>query len=155
MTAIAFSGHRPPKLDLTYEGDGPGDARVIDDMTQLLDTLQATSVITGLALGVDQLAVKAANILGLPYDAYIPFPGQDGRWPERSQSLYRVMVTQAREVLIISDRYSPRAFQDRNVAMVEASDWLIAYWDGSSGGTANCIKYARSIGHPRMIRRGT
>ena len=30
--------------------------------------------------------------------------------------------------------------------MVDHSDLVLAYWDGSSGGTKNCIKYAIDSG---------
>jgi len=35
--------------------------------------------------------------------------------------------------------------------MVDLSDMVAAFWDGSSGGTGNCMGYVRSVGK-RMIR---
>ena len=35
--------------------------------------------------------------------------------------------------------------QERNEWMVNNCDVLIAVWDGTSGGTANCVKYAESL----------
>jgi len=32
--------------------------------------------------------------------------------------------------------------QKRNEWMVDHSDYVIAVWDGSKGGTGNCVKYA-------------
>ena len=152
---VAFSGHRPPKLGLTYSKTGPADLHIISDMVELLISNEATDIISGMALGVDQLAVRAANQLGLPYAAYIPFPDQDSRWPAAGRAEYKTMLEQAASIDYIAKEYSPQAFQDRNEAMVNDSDLLIAYWDGSFGGTKNCIDYAREIDHPRMIRRGT
>ncbi|WP_188052008.1 hypothetical protein [Azospirillum sp. Sh1] len=36
----------------------------------------------------------------------------------------------------------------RNEWMVDHSDRLLALWDGSQGGTANCVRYARGLGRP-------
>lgn len=36
--------------------------------------------------------------------------------------------------------------QKRNEYMVDLADRVIAVWDGSKGGTANCIKYAEKVG---------
>jgi uncharacterized phage-like protein YoqJ len=41
--------------------------------------------------------------------------------------------------------------QKRNEWMVDHCDLLIAVWDGSEGGTANCVRYARH--HERQIKR--
>lgn len=40
--------------------------------------------------------------------------------------------------------YAPAKMQIRNEYMVENCDLLIAVWDKSDGGTANCVKYAKS-----------
>ena len=36
--------------------------------------------------------------------------------------------------------------QKRNEYMVDLADRVIAVWDGSKGGTANCVKYAEKVG---------
>jgi uncharacterized phage-like protein YoqJ len=41
-----------------------------------------------------------------------------------------------------------RAMQRRNEWMVDRADKLVALWDGSWGGTFNCIEYARKKGVP-------
>ncbi|PAD70641.1 hypothetical protein CHH83_02225 [Bacillus sp. 7586-K] len=33
--------------------------------------------------------------------------------------------------------------QKRNEWMVDNSDYVIAVWDGTKGGTGNCVKYAQ------------
>lgn len=50
----------------------------------------------------------------------------------------------AAEVVVVSDgEYAVWKMQTRNEAMVDAADELWALWDGSSGGTKNCIDYAK------------
>jgi len=43
------------------------------------------------------------------------------------------------------------AYQLRNEFMVDAADVLAAFFDGSPGGTANCVRYASKIGK-RVVR---
>ncbi len=145
---VAFTGHRPPKLGMAWDPYSQSNKRVLADMCQGLQDHGATSVISGMALGVDQIAVIAARVMGLPYDAYVPFPGQESRWPQARIDTYHRLMDGARQVIYIARAYSNRAFQKRNEAMVDASDLLLAYWDGSPGGTANCVHYAESIDHP-------
>jgi len=50
-------------------------------------------------------------------------------------------------VVVVSEGgYSARNMQRRNEWMVDHSDKVLAVWDGSNGGTGNCVAYARSIG---------
>ena len=41
--------------------------------------------------------------------------------------------------------------QTRNEHMVNNSDTVLAIWDGTSGGTANCVRYAKKRGNPIVI----
>jgi uncharacterized phage-like protein YoqJ len=41
--------------------------------------------------------------------------------------------------------------QDRNKWMVDHCDALVAIWNGTSGGTANCVKYALSVNKPIVM----
>ena len=36
-----------------------------------------------------------------------------------------------------------RQMQLRNIWMVDRSQYIIGVWDGTEGGTANCIEYAK------------
>ena len=50
----------------------------------------------------------------------------------------------ADEVFYASEEeYKPYLMQRRNIWMVDESDYVIAVWDGSNGGTGNCVKYAQ------------
>ena len=46
------------------------------------------------------------------------------------------------------DRYGKAAPIVRNKAIVDYSDKVIVFWDGSSKGTLSVIKYAEKIGKP-------
>lgn len=102
-----------------------------------------------MALGWDTAVALAALDLGLPLVAAVPFSGQELRWALESQRLYHLILAQADAVEVIcTPGFSPHKMQLRNMAMVGDCDFLLACWDGSPGGTANCVSYAESEGRP-------
>jgi uncharacterized phage-like protein YoqJ len=102
-------------------------------------------VITGMALGVDQWAANIARKMKIPYIAAIPFEGQESKWPKRSQRTYRALRKLAMgETIVSPGEYSVEKMQIRNQWMVDNADAVIAVWDGTRGGTKNCIEYAKS-----------
>lgn len=138
----ALTGHRPPKLGLTYAGNGAIDRRVRNAIRTHLTTTTPDFFISGMALGVDMLGAEAALEAGIRLTAAVPFPDQDARWPAASRERYDLILNRAYEVHYIWPDYDPKAFQDRNQWMVDHSSVLLAFWDGSPGGTANCLKAA-------------
>lgn len=137
---IAATGHRPNKL-------GGYSDTIAEKLMRLawsaLLSERPEGVISGMALGWDTAVARAAIKLDIPLIAAVPFEGQERQWPALAQYDYRKLLTRAARVAIISPGgYSARAMQQRNEWMVNESDKLLALWDGSSGGTANCIAYA-------------
>lgn len=140
---VAFTGHRPDKLGGYY--DNPIAKWVKGQIVKNLSKLKPSKIISGMALGVDTWAAEAAIELGIPFEAAIPFEGQELRWPTKSQDKFNYLRSKASEVTIVCDGgYHPKKMQLRNQHMVNSSDILIAIWDGSTGGTKNCIDYAKS-----------
>ncbi len=142
---VAFTGHRPDKLG-GYKLPNDTYIKVCRDIDWLLKELNPEKVISGMALGVDQWAAHIAYKLGIPFVAAIPFEGQEMAWPEASQKTYRILRKLASEEVIVSPGgYSADKMQVRNIWMVDNCDSLIAVWDGSKGGTGNCVEYAKSV----------
>lgn len=144
---LAATGHRPEKLGGYGESVA---ARLRRGATRYLKTqIGVEQVISGMALGWDTAWALAATDLGIPFIAAIPFAGQECRWPTESQERYWALLKKSARVVIVNDGgYHPAKMQSRNCWMVEHSDKLVALWDGSSGGTANCVKWAETIGKP-------
>lgn len=146
---IAFTGHRPDKLpnkETGYKLPNPTYIKVCQQIDSLLKELKPEKVISGMALGVDQWAAMIAHKLGIPFVAAIPFDKQESKWPESSQKTYRALHKLASEEVIVSEGgYAAIKMQVRNEWMVNHCDELIAIWDGSEGGTGNCVKYAKSV----------
>jgi uncharacterized phage-like protein YoqJ len=153
---VAGTGHRPPKLG----GYGASVARELQHLAVAeLSALKPREVISGMAVGWDQALARAAIELNLPWHAYIPFVGQERLWPTATQAAYRDLLARAATVVICSPGgYSAYKMQIRNERMVDDCDTLLALWDGSEGGTANCVNYAHSVGRtvencwPRLKR---
>lgn len=143
---IAGTGHRPEKL-------GGYSDTVLARLTALaqayLIRVDATHVVSGMALGWDTALCIAALNLGLPVTAAIPFRGQESHWPDKSQEMYHTLLSRVdRTVIVCPGGYSASAMQKRNEWMVHECDRLVALWDGSRGGTGNCIWYAELVGRP-------
>ena len=151
MTVIAFTGSRPNKLG-GYQLPNPTYLYVCQQIDKLLRELQPDKVIVGGAQGVDSWAAMIAYKLKIPYLLAIPFEGQELAWPEASQKTYRLQRKLATEEVIVSKGgYAAYKMQVRNCFMVDKCDKLIAIWDGSKGGTQNCIEYAKSIGKEIIV----
>lgn len=143
---ICGTGHRPNKLG-GYSTDAERQLWQFAK-TQLM-RLRPKLVISGGALGWDTALARAAFVLKIPYDLYVPFRGQELAWPPASRESYHKMVNYANSVVICSDGgYAAWKMQERNKRMVCASTKVLALWDGSSGGTANCVAFATQIGKP-------
>jgi uncharacterized phage-like protein YoqJ len=151
-TLILFgTGHRPDKLG------GYGSEIVKKTISvaklglnQLIDEgYEITKVISGMALGWDQALAEAAEELALSWEAYVPFEGQEKAWPLSSQQKYHKLLAKANNTIIVCEGgYASWKMQKRNEAMVNASNAGLALWNGTSGGTRNCIYYAEEKSIP-------
>lgn len=138
----SFTGHRPDKLG------GYGEiatARLLRMASMVVFAMRPARVISEMALGWDQAIARSAISMGVPVVAAVPFAGQESAWPAASQDAYVDILRKCSEVVTVCEGgYAPWKMQVRNQWMVEHGDHLIALWDGSPGGTANCVNYANS-----------
>jgi hypothetical protein len=95
------------------------DARL---MTEKLDKYfcfnKPSLIVTGGAMGADQLGENYAKRMNIPFQRYLP------QWKIFGKS----------------------AGMKRNIIMAENADALVAFWDGASRGTAQMIEYANMKG---------
>src|SRR5688572_6694991 len=145
----AFTGHRPPKLG-GYSDKARNDVGRF--ASEFLKRTKPKRVISGMALGWDIAIARAALRRGIPLVAAIPFTGQESKWRWVDQVKYREILQEATHVHVASPGgYAVEKMQIRNEWMVDNCDKLIALWDGSDGGTANCIRYAQSLKRPESF----
>lgn len=137
----SFTGHRPDKLGGYSEHV---DMQLIALATKVLYLTKPAKVISGMALGWDMAVAYAAIVNKIPVVAAVPFKGQESMWPGYSQTRYHNILARCSEVVIVcKGEYSPAKMQIRNEWMVNHGDHLIGLWDGSRGGTYNCVSYAQ------------
>jgi uncharacterized phage-like protein YoqJ len=144
---LSVTGHRPPKIG-GYDRRNPIRIALREDYAQVIRELQPEECISGMALGVDQDFAEVVLAHGIRLIAAVPFPEQPNNWPWESRRHYESLLARAWEVHVISTEYTPVAMQRRNIWVVDQCTHLLAVWNGSGGGTANCIEYARKKKKP-------
>lgn len=151
---ICGTGHRPNKLNGYSE---QAFSELTDLATTALIKLSPNKVIAGGAIGWDQALANAAYSLGIPLTLAYPFKDFHCKWPRdsvgykfhREMELVAELLTKPVEIIYVSEPgYAAWKMQVRNKWMVDHSDSVLALWDGSSGGTANCVAYADKKGKP-------
>jgi uncharacterized phage-like protein YoqJ len=138
---LSVTGHRPDKL-------GGYKTEIFSALTgfaiTMLLELEPDKIITGMALGWDQAVACASIELDIPYIAAIPCYGQEKVWQKRYQDGYKFLKENANEIVITSKTpFFSACMQIRNEWMVDNSDKLLALWNGTHGGTYNCLSYAK------------
>lgn len=137
---VAGTGHRPNKLGGYTKAVEEKQIRIAD---RWLWENQPEKIISGMALGWDQALARAAVNRNIPVIAALPFHNHHIIWPHWQIEKYTELLAQCSEVKTICDGgYEPVKMQRRNEWMVDNSDMVLALWDGSTGGTNNCVQYA-------------
>lgn len=148
-TLVTVTGHRPNKLTLPgYSGYSEFvQKRLVNLAEAALRKIGPDKIFSGMALGWDMASAEAAYRTDTPFVAAIPFVGQESLWPEQSRLHYEWLLSKATEVVVVCEgRFAPWKMQKRNEFMVDKSNAILALWNGTSGGTGNCIEYARKQG---------
>ncbi len=143
---VAFTGHRHLKY---------GDA--VKSLEKIHSDFPGAMWITGGAYGLDSHAARFALDNFIPLWLVLPFPAKIlcAKWPsgDARDLLFR-SVKECTKFSVVSPVFSMDAYQRRNEFMVDAAEVLAAFFDGSRGGTANCVRYARSVGRRTVIFGG-
>lgn len=148
MTKICITGHRPNKL----YGYDLSDIRYLflkQKIKKFLKEQNCTEGITGMALGADMIFALAVIDLkeeGFPISLHcaIPCLKHTSKWfDQKSIDLYNYILSKADTIKIVSEvPFNRFVMQKRNEYMVDNADKVLAIWNGSNGGTKNCIDYA-------------
>lgn len=163
----AFTAHRPSKL-YGYNIYTPKYYKlgrlIRKKCINLIENQDISNFISGGALGGDTISFLVINKLKGTYPNIknilaVPFRNQPIKWINQEDTdRYNHIKTLADKIIYVDtleqyklkgyqeDIYYPAKMQKRNEFMVDNCDILIAVWDGSRGGTYNCIKYCEKQG---------
>jgi uncharacterized phage-like protein YoqJ len=168
---VCFTGHRPDKIG-GYDYNNPTMQAIERELKREIENLIVNHgvfrFITGGALGVDTLAFKAVNKMKESYPNImnilaVPFQSQDDVWGYRDKEIYKKMKELADDIIYVDTKkgyeckgsrigqYHVAKMDLRNRYMVDNSKYCIAVWNGTSGGTCNCVKYARKCNREIII----
>lgn len=165
---LTVTGHRPNKIsrDL-YTWNSKLSVKYIvyfmKYITKYCDENPDKTIVcrSGMALGIDTLfAIAALRVRNhgckVELEACVPCRNQSCKWVKSSVDLYNDILNAADKVTYVSnEEYTPWCMQDRNVYMVDGCNKVLAVWDGTKGGTGNCVNYAKKVGVDIDIVRPT
>lgn len=167
MLTINITGHRPQKLFGFIALDDPKYAGIKHAMKVAVKHLidehgekKKVVVISGMALGIDQIFVEAMvdarryyRSIGVGFDivAAVPCKNHSSKWPPASQADYKKLLEQCDRVEVLQEEYTRDCLERRNLWMVERSDATIAVWNGGRGGTADCVRDAAQKGNEILV----
>ncbi len=145
---IGITGHRPGKLGWGYNYEHPKWIKVKNIVKEYLKNWGCKEVWVGMALGFD--IVVALAVLELKDEGYniklncaVPCRNHYSKWPKKSIDMCNSIMEKADSVVLVTDEdYSPHLMQKRNMYIVDICSKLLALWNGSAGGTGNCLIYA-------------
>lgn len=155
ILSCCFTGYRPQKfpfpLDITNDKYIDFENRLTAKIAELIKC-GCLKFYTGMAMGFDIIAAECVLTLAKAMDNYairlicaIPFPEQAKSFPDDWKARYNNILRDADQTVLISDGYYRNCYSKRNRFMVENSDFVLTWFDGSKGGTKNTIEYAKSI----------
>jgi uncharacterized phage-like protein YoqJ len=147
---IAVTGHRPNKLGFEWDGVGPISDALRNELRIIIEKYNPERILSGMALGVDMLWAEVGIAMDVTVVACIPCRDQEKIWRPNSQSRYHVILNHPNvtQVLVSTLPYHPDLMSEQNRWMVDHSNMLVSVWDGSPGGTANCVQYAEQVKRP-------
>lgn len=133
---IGCTGHRNLDHDQTK----------IEEVFQwFLNSFKPELVITGMALGYDQLCAVSCLEMQVPFEAAVPFAKQQSKWPLVAQETYSTIISGASKITVVSTgEYAAWKMHARNAYIVNNSHVIVGYLNPKkhSGGTFQTMQMA-------------
>lgn len=141
-TTVAFTGHR------TYRGEA---ADALHDAVRALHARGFRTFLSGMAVGFDLAAAEAVlacrtTLPGIRLVAVVPFEGQQERYCDADKARFGRILAEADRTLVLAPAYRPGCYAVRNDYLTDHASVLVAWYDGSRGGTGYTVR--------RALRRG-
>ena len=146
INTVCFTGHRDINKALA-----PYIPSALKSEIKNLILLGATSFRAGGAMGFDTVAALCVLELKEIYphitlDLILPCRDQTNGWNEQNIRAYNYILSQADSIKYITDTYRAGCMHERNRALVDGSDFCLAFCSSDKGGSAYTVSYAESRG---------
>lgn len=110
-----------------------------------------TDFISGGAIGFDQIAAsviiaKKRKGQDIRLIFALPCRNQDERWSVEQKYQYHSLLTQADEIIYVSDKYYAECMRKRNEFMVDRAAHCICALMHDRSGTGQTVRYAKQYG---------
>ena len=142
MVICAFTGHRLIQAEEALKIE-----KTLDLVLEKLIGEGLTECLCGGAVGFDTLAAQAVlrKHDRLKLKLILPCEGQEARWNEKQQAVYRAIRAQADEVEVLFPVYVTGCMHARDRALVEQADQIVTFYRGRPGGTGYTLRLAREM----------
>lgn len=139
---VAFTGHR------SYRSEA--DAALCRKIEEL-HALGCRTFLSGMAAGFDLAAAEAviacrSRLSGLRLVAAVPFEGHINRFSTEDRERFRRIAAAADETAVLSERYHRGVYMVRNDYLIDRAARVVAWFDGSPGGTCYTVQRALKSG---------
>ena len=155
-----FTGHRPQSLPFRLNEQDVRcvklRALLLKLMTKLIKKDLVTHFISGMALGIDQICAELVLELkeqhpNITLECAIPCEEQAVNWTEPQRDRYFGIIECCDKETMLQHHYDEDCMMKRNCYMVDASQVILAVWNGKPSGTGNTVRYAQEQGKTVIV----
>ena len=106
---------------------------------------------TGGAIGFDTMAARQLISFRISHRdvkiiVAVPCKDQDAMWTDAQKDNYAFILSNADEIIFVSEEYTKDCMRKRNEYLADVCDILIAYSGRSSSGSAQTVRMAEARG---------
>lgn len=107
--------------------------------------------LTGGAVGFDTEAAREVIKFRISHPdvslvLVLPYVNQSERWSDRQRDRYEYTLSEANEIIYVSEEYTDTCMKERNLRLAEEADVLIAYVARTKSGTGQTVRMAMAKG---------
>ncbi len=154
---VSFTGHRPDKIAGWAHSPEVVEQTIREAVAREIvrqSKLGAEEFVSGMAPGfdlwaadeVDRLRREGAISPATKLTLAIPYPHFERSFDTSYHPLYNHIMEVADEVIYVSEHYHKGCYAMRNDYLAERANTLVAYYEGTEGGTRYTLRRGRHKG---------
>ncbi len=152
--SCCFTGYRPQKFPFPIDRESREYIEFENSVYDAVLTLCENGCKTfycGMAAGFDIIAGEAVllakeRFCDVTLVCVIPYLEQPSGFSEQWRRRYDELLSKSDKVVLMSDSYYKGCFLKRNRFMVDNSDCVLTWHNGTAGGTKSTVSYAKKLG---------